>query len=344
MSAPPYIRRAVRRRINACLAQRETALRAALHPRGPAEKRYGTAVRGVEEKVAIDLELAERSVKDGGRGQKTATLRLSRTRSTLVTVELGDTTDFLPIVFLEQGRTAADAVGRVLVDEDLADGTCFMISSELLITARHVIKDESEAAERFVQFNFEEGGRTPRVPTRFALNPDPEKGFFLASKDTDLDYAVIALGERVPDDPEPVPALGSCPLVAAHDRMELRPFLNIIQHQNGEAKSIVIRENRLIAQPGAKDRVLHYEGDTSEMSSGAPVFDDDWNVVALHHDGLVSKIITPDDGPQIFLGRNEGIRVSAIVADLVQRKGELSPAAQTLLRRALGTQFDAPLV
>ena len=54
-------------------------------------------------------------------------------------------------------------------------------------------------------------------------------------------------------------------------------------------KQVVIRENRLLDLPDnleTFDRVAHYEADTEPGSSGAPVFSDLWEVVALHHSGV----------------------------------------------------------
>jgi len=58
--------------------------------------------------------------------------------------------------------------------------------------------------------------------------------------------------------------------------------------------------------------VVHYLTDTQEGSSGAPVFDAQGKLIALHHAG---------GRPQEVAGRaplkkNEGIRISRIVAGL----------------------------
>ena len=80
--------------------------------------------------------------------------------------------------------------------------------------------------------------------------------------------------------------------------------MTIVQHPGGEKKQIALRENRIV---DVLDAFLHYEADTEPGSSGSPVFDDGWEVVALHH----ASVRAPD---QAELGGflNEGIRASGL--------------------------------
>ena len=86
--------------------------------------------------------------------------------------------------------------------------------------------------------------------------------------------------------------------------------LNVIQHPGGQTKKFAIRNS---LSSGATDKDLRYFSDTEGGSSGSPVLDDAWRVVALHRGSAVA--------PQIFQGRaaaqiNVGTRISAILADL----------------------------
>ncbi len=56
--------------------------------------------------------------------------------------------------------------------------------------------------------------------------------------------------------------------------------LYIIQHPNGEPKQLVLRNNELVDTP---NQFVAYVADTSPGSSGSPVYNDQWEVVALHH-------------------------------------------------------------
>src|SRR5207248_1603539 len=59
-------------------------------------------------------------------------------------------------------------------------------------------------------------------------------------------------------------------------------FVNIIQHPNGGSMEVSLRFNQVVA---LEDKRIHYLADTEEGSSGSPVFDDSWRLVALHHSG-----------------------------------------------------------
>src|SRR5262249_23055923 len=74
------------------------------------------------------------------------------------------------------------------------------------------------------------------------------------------------------------------------------------------------------------DKFAHYETDTEQGSSGSPVFNDQWEVIALHHSGVPrtnanNQILDrdgnvwPDNGDpdKIDWIANEGIRTSRLV-------------------------------
>jgi endonuclease G len=64
-------------------------------------------------------------------------------------------------------------------------------------------------------------------------------------------------------------------------------YLTIIQHPSGGDKQIALRENQLLK---IDTHTLWYRTDTSPGSSGSPVFNDVWQVVALHHSGVPKKM------------------------------------------------------
>ncbi len=105
----------------------------------------------------------------------------------------------------------------------------------------------------------------------------------------------------------------------------------VIQHPRGQPKQVVVRNNLLVDRDeGAETPYLTYEADTDQGSSGSPVFNRQWEVVALHHateierdaaGGILARDGSPwdpADGPgNVRFGDfNEGVRVSSIVRDL----------------------------
>lgn len=76
-------------------------------------------------------------------------------------------------------------------------------------------------------------------------------------------------------------------------------ILNIIQHPKGRKKEVVVQENKI---DEVYTNVIHYFSDTDYGSSGSPVLNNTWDLMALHHARTG--------------GVNEGIRIDKIVADL----------------------------
>jgi hypothetical protein len=93
--------------------------------------------------------------------------------------------------------------------------------------------------------------------------------------------------------------------------------LNIPQYPQGGPLRFGIRENVFTARPAPQ--LIHYITDTEFGSSGAPVCDDDWKVVALHH-AFRRVPTTLVMGMSVDI-HNEGIAIEAIVPRL-PRPGE----------------------
>ena len=114
---------------------------------------------------------------------------------------------------------------------------------------------------------------------------DPGR-FFLT--DAELDFALVAVR---PASRHGAPLRGygfqAADRRGGQARWSAQP-VNIIQHPEGRPKEIVIRDNRLIDLLDDRDDVpfFHYHADTERGSSGSPVFNDQWEIVALHHPGV----------------------------------------------------------
>jgi V8-like Glu-specific endopeptidase len=86
-------------------------------------------------------------------------------------------------------------------------------------------------------------------------------------------------------------------------------LVNIIQHPAGRSKEISF-QNNFVEYIGGN--VAQYVTSTLNGSSGSPVLNDGWEVVALHHAG--GNLAEPTTQRRYF--RNEGILVERILADL----------------------------
>ena len=331
------ISEAARARIAETLAQRDRVRRASL--RGcpldaePIESRKIDRIRavtGVDEPVARALARYEDPARVGLTGDR----RLGAERIQ------GRSTDFVGVAFVEEARTTANAVARVAFTDGRPQGSGFLVSGRLFLTNNHVIGSADEARQFVLEFDYElDPAGLARPVTRFELDPDT---FFLTDDQDDLDFTVIAVGRRVQGARE-LESLGSCPLLARTDKHVLGEFVNVIQHPEGDFKQVVLRENQLVAR---LDTVLHYAADTLPGASGSPVFNDQWEAVALHHWGEPHRQVVDASGRPLDTAVNEGIRISAIARALEARAADLAAPARALLEQALastGTSRPMPL-
>lgn len=237
--------------------------------------------------------------------------------------------DLVDLNYLLRGLDAARSVARIAIRGDgghnLGDATGFLVSPSLLLTNWHVFQDGADVASCWAEFDYElDLGGAPRATTRFELRPDL---FYL--EDRALDFALVAVG--------------TAPTTGAGRRedylwLRLNPAtakildgepVTIIQHPEGRPKQIALRENRLL---GRTDAFLTYEADTAPGSSGAPVFNNSWQVVALHHSGVprtdaagrwllrTGQPATEDSqDDEIDWVANEGVRVSSLVEHVLAK-------------------------
>ncbi|HZK05284.1 MAG TPA: DNA/RNA non-specific endonuclease [Actinomycetaceae bacterium] len=241
-----------------------------------------------------------------------------------------NTADFVDVRYLDSGVVAQHAVGRVNIRNErgqlMGYGTGFLVSPRLLLTNHHVLPDTATTRKSVIEFDYQDGidGR-PLQPAVFSFDP---YRLFVANRE--LDFALVA----VAGDSEGLSGYGFCPLTAAQGTVIIGECVTIVQHPRGRKKQIALRENRLIDIP---ELVVHYAADTEPGSSGSPVFNDQWEVVALHH----ASVPTPERAPE-YTFLNEGIRISRILKflDMV----ELPPEQRTLIKELANVHTPARVV
>ncbi len=241
----------------------------------------------------------------------------------------GDSADFVGVAFLESGVKAARTAGRVAFRDGRAQGSGFLIAPGLFLTNNHVLESADACADFVVEFDYELDmlGRRREV-SRFELDPNE---FFITDGRDDLDYSVVAIGRRL-DGPLAIDTLGFSSISGASNKHALGEVANIVQHPDGRLKEVVLRENRLVSR---LSHVLHYVADTEPGSSGSPVFNNEWQAIALHHWGEPWRQKQTADGKPVPKYVNEGIRISAIVDELATAAAELPAAKRRRLEEAL---------
>ncbi|HWE40502.1 MAG TPA: serine protease [Isosphaeraceae bacterium] len=228
-----------------------------------------------------------------------------------------DASNLLPFNFLRTG----DRLGRAVVKIERADGaagTGFLVAPDILLTNNHVLPDLATAAAARALANYEAQPAADAAgrPTAVPLDPD-----VLFVTNTDLDFTFCALGG--------LEHLGVVPLTRNSLNVLRSEYVNIVQHPRGRPKEVVVQDSRVVR---ADNVVVHYSSDTEPGSSGSPVFNNQWALVALHHASVVADDgrASPGADPRArYL--NEGVRLSAIATWL-----ETSEANAPGQREAVG--------
>ncbi|MFI7700533.1 trypsin-like serine peptidase [Nonomuraea sp. NPDC049480] len=237
---------------------------------------------------------------------------------------LGVAKDLQAWSFLPRGARAARTVARISVRENGHEppiGTGFLVSPRLLLTNHHVFPHPEAARQAFVEFDAQVTvDNMLDLPRRFTLEPDV---FFVA--DEGLDFALVLVSADAYGRPAGQ-TFGWNRLSVQLGKLVIGEPVNIIGHPSGRLKEISIRENRLEAR---LDHFIQYQTDTEPGSSGSPVFNDQWEVTALHHSGVPrtdgqGRILrrdgaiwqAGDDDDDVDWISNEGVRISVILKHL----------------------------
>lgn len=226
---------------------------------------------------------------------------------------------------------------RITIDGEEGMGTGFLIAPNVLLTNHHVIPSSAVAATGMVDFGYEYDAYR-REKKEFIFRLDPQ--IFVSSPE--LDFTLVGVNPITLRGENLLEQFGYLPLNPEPAKALLKDSLSIIQHPGGGRKKTAFRNNQLIK---ITDHFLWYVTDTDRGSSGAPVFNDAWEVVGLHHSGVVRQ----DDLGQYYKkdgnvwdGRsaiddnqldwiaNEAVRVSSIL-QFLQKEHAQSPGVEAVL-------------
>ena len=227
---------------------------------------------------------------------------------------LGDAR-FLPYTWYLTGLQRCYAVGRIETKWGQPFGTGFLVrgrdlnptldGQSLLLTNAHVVNSDPAVRQRtptavapeYARVRFEAREDGANVSMTCGINR-----VIWTSPPEELDASLLELDTNLTCDP-PYP-FASAPPVAGDDRVY------IIGYPNGGTLSLSLQDNRLVDVILPK---LRYREPTASGSSGSPVFNQQWELVAMHHAG--SKHMPSLSGAGT-VEANEGIAISAIVRAL----------------------------
>ena len=201
--------------------------------------------------------------------------------------------NLLSIGWVSRALELAACVCRV--NTPAGPGSGFLIAPDLLLTNHHVLPNAETAAATVAEFNYQVAWSGELEPVRrFTCDP----AFYRSA--AALDYAIVRVNGTPGD------LFGFVDLARRADPT-VNDFVSVIQHPQGGPKKIAFTDNKVSAVFGD---LVQYSTDTEPGSSGSPVFNQDWEIVGLHHRG--GGLAGPD-GKKYFT--NEGIQIASIVRD-----------------------------
>jgi endonuclease G, mitochondrial len=202
--------------------------------------------------------------------------------------------DTLAIAFFSAGLRVAQAVARLIVPKFVngiqvtasnggpwvQKGTAWLVAPGLALTNHHMVnaRRDNEAAAALADLDLQ----ATNAAVQFGVDHEGDPGTSvkvakLGAMSTTLDYALLHLVDA-PD--LPIPRIAAARTVLDPTT---RMSVNIVQHPRGDPKQVAFRNNLVtFADP---DEIRYYT-DTDFGSSGSPVCDDDWRIVALHRGAL----------------------------------------------------------
>ncbi len=223
---------------------------------------------------------------------------------------------FNTLTWYRNGLRRCRAVGQVQNLNEYAIGTGFVMNGKSLhpalpdrvfITNSHVVPEGLPPQEAIVLFrglDADLAAQEFRVTRLWWRHPSRSPG---------LDTAVLEL-ENVPDAIEPIPLAAQLPRLDGNTPQ--RAY--VIGHPRGlNQLQFSLQDNLLLDYDTT---YVHYRSPTEPGSSGSPVFDNQWALIALHHSGAIDTPRLNQHGGSY--AANEGIRLSAIIDALRQRQPE----------------------
>jgi endonuclease G, mitochondrial len=219
-------------------------------------------------------------------------------------VNVGRSVARISVPRFENGVAAKTATGAPWI----MLGTAWVIASTMVLTNHHVVSArtqgepqpspddfELQGAGSVVEFDYDKQGaviETIRVAKIEVSSPT-------------LDYAVLRLTTA-----SGRPALELNPHPVVFGPASYVP-VNIIQHPRGLPKRVAFRNNLLT---GADNETIRYFTDTDSGSSGSPVCDDNWRVIALHRGAKFVTGVSFQGKPTAYV--NFGSQIPAILQDI----------------------------
>jgi V8-like Glu-specific endopeptidase len=227
---------------------------------------------------------------------------------------------FIDFQSYKKGYSCCESVARIGRGVQKGDGTGFLLSKKelnanaddelILITNAHVISTDPSVRAVFGALDPAEA-----IIIFEALNRNEEFGVgdvLFQSPPQELDVTIISFKDdemgrlkKLVKDVALYKLSPVLPLASGNPLVDSR--LYVIGHPKGGPLQFSMQDNLLLDSENPR---LHYRTPTEGGSSGSPVFNQQWELVALHHAG--KKDMKKLNGKEGAYEANEGIWIQAI--------------------------------
>ena len=222
--------------------------------------------------------------------------------------------ELFEVNWIQKALSASRSVCKVLLSNN-ESGTGFMLKGGYLLTNNHVLPSTEAASNAKIIFNYLVNAQEDiESISEYSL----DTSVFYTSLENELDYTLV----KIKDDASGTLSKWGNVLLDDFSDPQIEDKVNIIQHPEGKYMKIALPD-KIISK---MNQYLFYIADTKEGSSGSPVFNQDWKVIALHHAGLNDKsqeggLIINEAGDK--KPSNRGILIKNIIKDLKDKGFEL---------------------
>ncbi len=206
------------------------------------------------------------------------------------------TVNLLEVAFSESVGRISSATCRIEEPDGRSVGTGFAVAPDLVLTCNHVVPKNAKQRAYRVRFRF-----------RYSSKGVLEQGYeywvehVVRSSDTEnLDFSLLRIEGRPGDMPE----IGYVRLVPKTPKLYGVAF--VVQYPGYKPQKIALFHNLII---DTTRRRMQYLTHTEHGASGAPVFDKDGDIIALHH----GETEAPSPSLLPYIRGNEGIPITAIL-------------------------------
>lgn len=208
---------------------------------------------------------------------------------------------------LRRGLQLGDSVCRIVFTDRATTGTGLLIAPDLVLTNYHVLselelQDKSMLEEKAKMLLFEFGFVSQE--TEMSVSPQTfaiweTLPIVACSPPTHLDYALLRVEPKIRS------FIKRQPIRLARGLLSPRAGLNVLQHPAGTVMQVSLSASGVVQVDPQQNRVW-YVNRTQKGSSGAPCFNEDWELVALHHGSTTRG----------FGSIREGILISSIFDEI----------------------------